>query len=150
VSTQLAMFAAMLLIVRTIAVQLIGAASPEGASLVGRCFVDLGVLNRYEGHGFKVAGWQNRARHIPALPISGANRAVLSSSIPFMDQLKLRALQALPTPAVLRQFLLDSARPVKSATQWEAGQGFVSLETTVKFLSSLTLGSLLDHLCHHR
>ena len=133
VSTQLAMFAAILLIVRAVALELTSSSRLEGAPLTGRCFVDLAVLDRECGHGFKVAEWTKRKRHIPALPIAGVRSEVLESAIPFLDQADLQALLALPSPTTLRRLLLASARPMRNSAQSEAGNGFVSLETTIRF-----------------
>lgn len=139
VSEQLARIAAALLVLRSVVLEELG--RPEGAPLVGRCFVDLDVLGT--GHGFRVADFENRTRHLPALPIAAVHRDVVRTALPHA---RVDVYEALPRPRVLRSMLIASARTLSGQSRQSAGAGVVSTETTLDFLSSLSFRQVFDYL----
>lgn len=137
VSTQLALLAGMALIVRVAASRLSRGSTVEGAPLTGRCFVDIDLVGTASRHGLQVADFHSRDQHLPALPLDGVDLDVLQAASEHMSTEEARAISALPSPAALRRLLIASARPVPGSSPSQSGAGFVSLETTQRFLSTL-------------
>jgi subtilisin family serine protease len=141
VSSQLALIAAALMLLRSTGLGCIPEATLEGVPLVARCFIDIDALPGSEGHGELVHDFSKRRRMLPCLPTDGANTAAVKALIEMTGGADSVFL-SLPRPEMLTALLLATARPVPDAGPDEAGAGWVSTPTTTAFLLSLTARGL--------
>ena len=143
VSTELGVLAGVLLAVRSVALGCTGAAA-EGAPLVARTFVDIGIVPGIgDPHGSKVADLREPTRRIPALPLGAVDRdvvATLVASAPLAD-----VLTRLPVPTLLRRLLIAAAIPLPDEPPWRAGAGLVTPDGVDQFLLGMNARTVLTH-----
>jgi hypothetical protein len=109
----------------------------EGIPLVGRGFVD-------EDIGVSEA--ERMRIQIPALPFAGINLVCLKRVLRVLDVHEVK-LDLWPTPQILRQMIINSARPLPNCQPHEVGHGFVGEETVIEYLNAFT-GETLVGLFH--
>ena len=74
---------------------------------------------------------------MPALPRAGVDTKALAHVVSALDNRGLR-VDAWPTPDRLRRMLVASAVPVLDHERYQVGNGFVSWETTRKYLEGFS------------